>query len=218
MIDSNANGIPDDCEVSPPLPAPSPHDWKKNRYVSFTPNSGSSSVAFRVDKLTAPTGSCWVSAPNGSGRAHCTAAATFRVWPETTVHVGDCEIGPVATYEVRGSSDGVAMTPPLTVSTIDLPLAGKFWGDVAGVNAGASWTGPNQFTNVQDVVAVLSFISGAASKPTFEAVNVSAISLGDPCLNAFVNTADLFLVVRAAAGDVYPFTVNPASCPGACPP
>lgn len=214
--DSNANGIPDDCEVSAPQPASPPHDWKKNRYISFNPASGSSSVAFRVDKLTAPTGTCWVGPPDGAGRAKCDAAPTFRVWSESVVHVGDCEIMPVASYEVRGSSDGVAMTPPLLVQTIDLPTAGKFWGDVAGVNAGPTWTPPNQFSNVQDVLAVLSFITNAASKPTFEAVNVSAISSTDSCLNAFVNTADVLQVVRAAAGEAYPFATNPATCP-VCP-
>ena len=215
-IDVNANGIPDDCEVSPPLAAAPPHDWRKNRYVSFNPNSGASLVAFRVDKTTSPTGSCWVGAPDGAGRSRCVGAPVFRVWSESTIHAGDCEIVPVATYEVRGSADGVAMTPPLTVPTIALPTAGKFWGDVAGINAGLSWTPPNQFTNVQDVVAMLSYISAAVSKPTFEAVNISAVSSSDSCLNAFVNTADVLMVVRAAAGDVYPFLTNPAQCP-VCP-
>jgi len=123
---------------------------------------------------------------------------------------------PVTTYEIRGTTDGVAMTPPLTVQTIDLPGASKFWGDVAGINTGTFWTPPNLFTNVQDVFALLSYISGAASTPTFEAVNIAAISSADSCLNPFVNTADVLMIVRAAAGDVYPFLTTPATCP-VCP-
>ena len=103
------------------------------------------------------------------------------------------------------------------VSTIAEPVLNlKQWGDVAGVNNGSQWTPPNQFTNVNDILAVLAYISNAAVKPEFQRVNLQAVSSNDPCLNAFVNTADVLILVKAVAGDAYPFTTNPANCP-VCP-
>jgi len=126
-------------------------------------------------------------------------------------------VSPVSSYEVSGTSEGVVFSPPLTVETILLPsLNSKFWGDVVGINDGTEWTPPNQFTNVQDVVSLLAYIGGLAVKPTFQQVNLQGVSTSDPCLNAFANVADVFSVVRAVAGDVYPFTTNPANCP-VCP-
>ncbi len=214
--DINGNAVPDDCELVGPLPPPAPHDRRKNRYVSFTPGT-LLPTAIRVDKTTAPVGTCWAAAPDVLGSAKCVSAPVFRVWSEPVVHVGDCEITPVATYEIRATADGATFTGPLTVSTIPLPaLNAKLWGDLVGTNNGLEWTPPNQFTNVNDVLAILAHISGAAIKPTFQQANLQAISSLDPCLNAFVNTADVLAAVKAVAGDPYPFTTNPLNCP-ACP-
>jgi len=200
-----------------PLAAAAPHNMLKNRYVSFNPNNGTSAVALQVTKTTSPGGSCWVDAPDGLGNSRCVAAPVFRVWSETVVHVGDCEIMPVANYEVRASADGTIFSPPLALATIPVPaLNSKLWGDVAGSNDGVQWTAPNQFTNVQDVLAILAFITDAAIKPEFQRANLEAISISDPCLNNFVNTADVLIGVQAVAGGAYPFTANPATCP-VCP-
>lgn len=201
--------------LSPPTPAP--NDVAKNRYISFAPGDTGPGVAFLVDKVTSPSGSCWVAAPNANGNALCVSSPIFRNWTESVVHVGDCEIVPVANYEIRATTDGTAFSGPLGVSTIPLPaLNGKAWGDVAGVNSGSQWTPPNQLTNVNDILAVLAFITNAATKPSFQQANLQAISSTDPCLNAFVNTADVLILVKAVAGDAYPFTANPAACP-VCP-
>ena len=209
-----------------PIAAEPPHDRRKNRYISFSPHSFDNTVAFRVTKTTAPTGSCWVQAPLQSGNdqytARCGATPVFRVWNEPVVHVGDCEIIPVAIYAIAATSDGSVFSSSLTVGTILLPTLNlKQWGDVCGINNGPEWTPPNQFTNVNDVLALLAFISNAAIRPQFTVANLQAISSADSCLNAFVNTADVLISVRAISGDSYgpPNTgkiVDPNNCPG-CP-
>ena len=211
----------------PPLPAPAPHNRRKNRYLSFAPNNGSNSVAFRVKKTTAPTGSCWVQAPVASGSdintAKCAAVPVFRVWTEPVIHVGDCETIPVADYTIFANSPRPVENPMgLAVPTILLPsLNLKMWADNVGINNGTEWTPPNQFTNVNDILSLLAFISNAVIRPEFAVANLQAISSADSCLNPFVNTADVLISVRAVAGDTNgpPNTgkiVDPALCP-ACP-
>ncbi len=212
--------------LAPPTPAPGPFDRLKNRYISFSPNNGPNSVAFLVTKTSAPAGSCWVQAPVAAGAhintARCDLLPVFRVWSEPVIHVGDCEIIPVADYEVTATADGVAFSPALPLGTIPIPsLNLKLWGDIVGSNNGVEWTPPNQFTNVQDVLAIQAYISGAAITPPFTVANLQAISSADSCLNAFVNTADVLISVRAIAGDAYgpPATTkitNPVLCP-ICP-
>lgn len=215
----------DDIEVwgvdvgaaSTPLVASAPHNMLKNRYLSFNPNNGTSVVALQVTKTTSPVGSCWVDAPDGLGNSKCVSAPVFRVWSEAVVHVGDCEIMPVASYEVRASAEGTVFSPPLALATIPVPtLNGKLWGDLAGVNDGSQWTAPNQFANVQDILAVMAYITNATIKPEFQRANLQAISAVDSCLNNFVNTADVLMAVQAVAGGAYPFATNPATCP-VCP-
>jgi len=209
--------VAEPCVVPQPSVAPAPHDLLKNRYISFALSSGGMPAAIRVDKLTAPTGTCWVAAPDGTGESRCVAAPVFRAWTESLVHVADCEIVPVASYEIRSTADNITFGAPLVANTIAEPILNlKKWGDVTGVNNGSEWTPPNLFTNVNDVLAVLAFISNAAVKPEFQRANLQAVSSADPCLNAFINTADVFILVKAVAGDAYPFTSNPAACP-VCP-
>ncbi len=212
-IDGNLNGILDVCEA-PVLGAP-PHNRPKNRYISFVPTTAIGAVAYRVDKTTVPSGSCWVGAPDANGRALCVSAPVLRVWNESVVHVGDCEIVPVASYGIRRSSDLVLFSAPLVVNTSDQPQ-NKFWGDVVGQFIGTEWTAPNGLANVNDVLALVSRINGSANAATFETCNVQAISSDDPCLNAFINVGDVFAIVRAVGGSAYPFTLDPATCP-VCP-
>jgi len=224
-LDDSANFVATST-LAPPVPAPAPFDRLKNRYISFNPNNGLNAVAFLVTKTSAPAGSCWVQAPVAAGAhintARCDANPVFRVWSEPVIHVGDCEIIPVADYQVSATSDGVAFSSALPIGTIPVPsLNSKLWGDTVGSNNGVEWTPPNQFTNVQDVLAIQAYISAAAVIPLFTVANLQAISSGDSCLNAFINTADVLIVVRAAAGDAYslPATTkitDPALCP-VCP-
>lgn len=216
------------CSPSPPVTAAIPHNRPKNRYLSFNPNNSGCPTAFRVQKMTAPGGSCWIQVPVQTAgpdqyTAKCDATPVFRTWTEPVVHVGDCEIVPVATYRIHANGIGPIENPtPLAVQTSPLPaLNGKLWGDAVGSNNGIEWTPPNQFTNVQDVLAILAYITNAAVKPHFTVANLQAISAPDSCLNTFVNTADVLISVAAIAGSSYgpPSTgkiVDPTLCP-VCP-
>jgi len=201
-----------------PLAASAPHNRDKNRYISFSPNSGGVPMIYRVSKLSTGEGPIgWVGPPNAQGRAQVFASMPPpRVWTETTVHLGDCEITPVSVFEIEGTQEGTVFSEPLIIATAGQPQ-GKSWGDAVGVNNGVEWTPPNGLANVQDVVGVLAYIQGNAIRPEFEAVNLEAVSAADACLNNLVNTADLFIMVKAVAGDPYPFTTNPALCQGLCP-
>lgn len=216
--------------INSPSPAAAPYDRRMNRYVAFAPNNPGQLVAFRVQKTTAPAGSCWVQAPvTAPGvdqfTATCGANPVFRVWTEPVVLVGDCEIIPVADYLVFANGTGPVENPvPLAVGTILLPnVNAKLWGDNVGINNGVEWTAPNQLTNVQDILSLQAFISGAAIRPTFPVANLQAISAADSCLNALVNTADILIAVQATSGGSYgpPATtkfIDPALCAQAASP
>jgi cysteine-rich repeat protein len=94
-------------------------------------------------------------------------APVLRIWSENPVHVGGCEIIPVATYEVRGSADGIVLTQPLVVGTILKP-GERHYGDTAGIGTGdlpplPGFTPPNQIVNVADVMAFILTLKGATS-------------------------------------------------------
>ena len=201
-----------------PLPAPPPHDRRKNRYLSFVPNNGHTVVAFRVDKVNTPTGTCWVGAPNVRGNAPCLAQPTFRNWPEAVVHIGDCAISPVGDYRISAVASDFVVNPfYLGVETIRTPLRNaKWWGDTVGGNNGVEWTPPDRLTNVNDVLALLAFISGQSIRPTFQTANLMGVSTNNACLNEYVNSVDVLLMVLALSGAPYPFTTDFAACPP-CP-
>ncbi len=201
----------------PPIAAVGSSLWPKNRYISFQPTNVGAWVAFRVTKTTVPVGTCWVSAPNSSGRAQCVNNPVFRVWSEPVLHVGDCEIVPASTYQIAAASSSLTFSTSLTVMTAPIPTVnGKLWGDVAGAMNASGWTPPDRMTNLHDVLAVVSFINSAPPTLSFEAVNLQSQSSNDPCLNSYVNVADVLIIVEAVRGTPFPFGVNPVNCPP-CP-
>ncbi len=205
------------CPVTP-LAAPAPHDVKKNRYISFAPNNPAAPVAFKVTR-TSPGPAVdvgWVGEPDANGLAQIVPAPVMRQWTEPVVHGGDCEIMPVATYEVTATDDGTTFSAPLAVSTIDQPSGGKFWGDTVGAFDGVQWTAPNNIVNANDFLAALQKFQSLPTAPHITVVDVQSVSSVDPCLNRITNIADVFILLQAFQGNTYPFTPNPASCP-ACP-
>lgn len=198
-----------------PADPPHPHNRQKNRYVSFAPNNGSNVVAFRIDKVAAPGAGHWVGAPDANGMSQVVGAPVFRAWPEAVVHVGDCEIVPVATYHLMATADGVSFSPPLALSTIAQP-APKFWGDTVGVYDGVEWTPPQGVVNTNDFIAAMQKFQGLPSSPHLCCVDVQSVSAIDPCLNKLCNMADVFIIIKAFQGDPYPFTTDPTTCPP-CP-
>jgi len=181
-----------------------------------------------------PGGDCWVQLPvqvisavpaqNNHYTAECGPTPVFRQWTEPVVHVGDCEIIPASTYEIYANSEGPIENPiPLVIQTAWTPsLNSKLGGDIVGVNNGVEWTAPNQFSNVNDALAMLAIIASNAIRPQFTVASVRGPGAGDGgCLNPQVNAADLQMITLSIAGASYgppstPQPVNPASC-SVCP-
>ncbi len=211
-----------------PLPASPPHDTLKNRYVSFTPNNPASSAAFQVEMTEGPgaTGVLgWVSAPvdpegTGDWVSNVVADPVIRAWPEETIHIGDCEIVPLATYGIRATSDLVILGSPLGVATIHKPGA-LFYGDVVGEGTGdlpplPGFTGPNRVVNITDVLAYKKTLQGPSS-PSAHMTWVDLHGLGDGSPPNFIlNVSDLGRILFGFAGKEYadtPGQVNPEDCP-----
>ena len=196
--DCNGNLVPDECEA-------------RNRYIWFAPpNVGS--LAFRVE-LTASTyfpdslgilG--WVGAPDTDGVSRVVATPFFDdSWP-ALVNVADCEIVPVAAYEIRPTPDGSSFGDPILTATIAEPSPKK-WADVVGIFNGVAWTGPNGTVNMDDVLAGVHTFKRAAGAPHW-----TWIDLGEEVPNAVVNFTDIQRIVQGFKAEPYPFSA-PADCP-----
>ena len=189
-----------------------PNDARKNRYVSFYPDNGGANVAFQIG-LTASAyfpGSSgtlgWVGPPDGNDVSRIVADSFFsNAWPEV-VHVGDCQIVPMATYEIRSTADGVVFTDPFVASTIAQPPP-KYWGDVVGSFTGTVWTAPNGVVNMDDVLSAVQRFQQLASAPPLTWVDVDG-----EVPNTVVNMTDIQQVVQGFKGEPYPFS-DPAGCP-----
>jgi hypothetical protein len=111
-------------------------------------------------------------------------AEVYRTWPEEVLHVGDCEVIPVATYEVRAWINRERYSePPLEVGTILRPRNWHY-GDAAGDGTGddppvPGFTPSNRFVNVSDVQAFLLSIQGP-STPSAHTTWVDLHGLGEP--------------------------------------
>lgn len=234
--DDDGNGIPDECEATPPLSAPVPHNIRKNRYISLVPDQGDDVVAFRVEMTSstyfpASTGVLgWVGEPveigcpnncSGDFVAPVVSNPVYRAWPEPVVHVGDCEIVPVAVYNIRSTVFGELFSEPLVVGTILKPVSAS-WADCVGpLIEGSGWTAPDGATNFDDVTAaVMAFQRVPGSFwPHVTAVDLhgddlppeqGGASASPP--NRVVNFTDVQFIVLAFEGGPYPFN-DPADCP-----
>jgi hypothetical protein len=162
----------------------------------------------------------WVAEPDGNGVSRVVSDPLFRDWTESFVHVGDCEIVPVATYGFRATLDGLVFTDPVEVGTILKPGARHF-GDVVGVGTGdapplSAFTPPNLVVNVSDVQALLLTIQGPLS-PSAYTTWVDLHGLGDGAPPNFIlNVSDLQRILWGIDGQEYldsPEHLNPADCP-----
>jgi hypothetical protein len=228
--DVNADGVPDECEH--PVEAPAPHDAPKNRYISFAPGT-TYAVALQVtlaasEYFPGDVGLVrWVDAPEEmclldecSFVSRLSDTPVFRSWAEPVVHIGDCEIVPAATYEIRATPDGVVLTNPFEVATIHKP-GSRYYGDVVGIGTGdlppePGFTPPNRVVNVSDVQALLLTVQG----PTTPSVHTTWVDLHglDPGTvpNYILNVSDLQRIIFGFEGQTYtetPGQLNPAGCP-----
>ncbi|MHC4698111.1 MAG: DUF7948 domain-containing protein [Planctomycetota bacterium] len=224
--DANGNGIPDDCEMNTPVSASPPHDTRKNRYVSFDPNNLGITVALAIEMTesgespssTGPLG--WVGQPDENDISRVVVDPYFTDgWPEV-VHVGDCEIVPVATYSVRATPDAIVFSVSLEISTILKPINWHY-GDVVGMGTGdlpplLGFTSPNGVVNVSDVQAFLLTMQGPLTPcvPTTW-VDLHGLGVGIPP-NFILNVSDLQRILWGIAGQQYldaPEHVSPGDCP-----
>ncbi len=152
----------------------------------------------------------------------------FDTWALDMLHIGDCEIIPVATYEIRACAppEGVVCSDQLIIGTIGQPyLAPSFhgnYGDVAGPvdDITEQFTPPDGFTNVVDVSAyVLTKQNYGTSNtpqthPTWVDLHGSVGSGSPP--QYILNVADLSQIKFGFLGD--PWTEDPGNLqPGGCP-
>ncbi len=151
----------------------------------------------------------------------------FDTWTLETLHVGDCEIIPVATYEIRACAppDGVVCSDPLTIGTIEQPFVSPGfrgnYGDVAGAvePVTESFAAPDGVTNVIDVSAYILTKQnyGTANKPQTHPTWVDLHGLGDGNPPQYIlNISDMGQILKAFAGDAWTDdqgNVNPGECP-----
>ena len=157
--------------------------------------------------------------------ARVDAAFHSQVWTESVLHVGDCEIVPVATYELRSClpPDGTFCSVPLALGTITQPFIspgfrGNF-GDVAGQVIGTEFSAPDGIGNIGDVSAYVltSQNYGTANTPQTHPtwVDLNGIGAGQPP-QYILNVADLGQILKGLQGNKWtddPGNLNPGSCP-----
>ncbi len=159
--------------------------------------------------------------------ARVDATTYFDVWNLSTLHIGDCEMIPVATYEIRAClpPDGAVCSDPLTVGTIAPPLLFPAlranYGDVAGPVGyiTEAFAAPDGIVNVVDISAYLLTHQnyGTANKPQTHPTWVDLHGLGDGSPPQYIlGVSDLGQILKAIAMDAWtedPGNLNPGQCP-----
>ncbi len=159
--------------------------------------------------------------------ARLDAVAHFDVWNLTTLHIGDCETVPVATYEIWACSppDGAICGDPLTIGTIEQPFVSPGfrgnYGDVVGTvdPVTETFAPPDSFTSVVDVLAYILTRQnyGTVNRPQTHPTWVDLHGLGDGNPPQYIlSVSDLGQILKAFAGDAWtddPGNMNPGQCP-----
>ncbi|MHC4695575.1 MAG: hypothetical protein ACYTFA_02405 [Planctomycetota bacterium] len=225
-----------ECQVAPAQPPMGePGGMRKNRYLSIVPNNGVSPVAFSVEMTEGPgeTGMLgWVGEPYDGGCSRDDGAPTgrscanefvarvvsdpvYRVWPESVVHLGDCQVVPVASYRIRATLEGVTFSDPLEIGTIHQPRP-RFHADIVGDATGTDFTEPQGIVNVTDIQSFLFCAKGRDIAPHMTSCDVTGLGAGTPP-NFLPNVADLQVLLKGIKGLTYleshSDNLNPADCP-----
>ncbi len=232
--DCNGNGIPDDCDIADAISADDngngfPDECeRKNRYISFAHSAGAEFVAYQVtltaslEFLDAVGLTWWLDAPGENGVSRLVGSPVYRSWIDdpSVIHVGDCQIVPVATFEIRSTTDGTTFSDPVEIATIRKP-GSRYYGDVVGTGTGylpplPGFTPPNGVVNVSDVQAYRLTVQGP-STPSVHTTWVDLYGVGDGSPPDFVlNVSDLHRILFGFQGQRYgdaPDHMNPADCP-----
>jgi hypothetical protein len=162
----------------------------------------------------------WLSEPDELGLVRVVDAPVFRIWPEDLVYIGDCEIVPVASYELRTTIHGTVFSDPLEMATIRKPGIWHY-GDVVGIGTGAlppqpGFTEPNGVVNVSDVQAFVLTVQGTQSPSAHTTwVDLHGLGEGSPP-DLILNVSDLQRIMFGFDGLTYtetPEQLAPADCP-----
>ena len=125
----------------------------------------------------------------------------FRVWSEPLVHITDCEIAPGRVYRVAVENcDTPGLFASLDMRTTPKPV-GKDWGDIVGNFDGVSWSAPNGLVGVDDVLAMIKFLT---LKPAPHITVVDLVGPAPTFVNTDVTATDLLILLRAFMGELYP--------------
>jgi len=161
--------------------------------------------------------------------ARVDGAPHSQVWTLSTLHIGDCEIVPAATYNVY-TCDPVVMdfcSEPLLVATQSLPFVapsarggyGDVVGPVEGIPPDLAFTAPDGFVNTVDVLGYLltkqnyGTPNNPQAHPTW--IDLNGIGSGNPP-NYILNISDLTQILFGLLG--HPWTRDPGNMdPGECP-
>ncbi|UCE60920.1 MAG: FG-GAP repeat protein [Phycisphaerales bacterium] len=155
----------------------------------------------------------------------------FRTWnnfgvaDSSLLHISDCQITPVATYEVRGCAlpDGSLCSDPLVIGTILRPPPGNY-GDVVGPvdPVTIEFDPPNQILSVGDVSGYLltnqNYGLPGDPKPQAHWTWVDMEGQGAPFYRpqAILNVGDLNQILFGIMGRPYSWAGNNVD-PGDCP-
>jgi choice-of-anchor B domain-containing protein len=125
----------------------------------------------------------------------------FRVWDETLIHITDCEVAPGQVYRIEmEDSNAPGLFAELVIRTTPKP-DGKDWGDLVGSFDGLSWSEPNGLAGVDDVLAMVKFLT---LQP---APHITVIDLVGPpplSVNIDANGTDLLMILKAFKGELFP--------------
>ena len=196
----------------PALPPPTlpgfPDGVRKNRYISFVPNSGELSVAFQIEMTEGPGAPGvlgWAGAPGAEGVSRVVDDPYYSdAWP-AVVQVGDCKIVPVASYEVRSTTDGFNFSSAFATGTIYRPGV-KWWADIVGPKFVNTWTAPEGEVNFDDVQAAIQCFENLSDAPPWTWVDIA-----DEGPDLVVNMHDVQMIILAFEGAEYPYS-DPADC------
>jgi hypothetical protein len=137
----------------------------------------------------------------------------YRIWPEETLHIGDCAIVPVATFAARVTTDGVLFSDPLELGTILKPGA-RHYGDTVGESTGSGYTPPQGVVNVSDTQAYILAVQHRPGAPHMTWIDLHGLGAGSPP-NCLCNVADLQRILFGFEGQKYtdsPDHLDPADC------
>ncbi|MFQ5589737.1 MAG: hypothetical protein ACE5HE_01110, partial [Phycisphaerae bacterium] len=186
----------------------------RNRYISVEPGNAGHCMAIRVE-LTASADfpACtglqkWVGPPDAStGIANLQDLPEYRDWgaDPVVIHIGDREIVPVATYEVRAIEQScdtgtpANFSPALTIATTPRPSNG-LWADVVGEGpAGQPLPPPDGFLTLFDIRAYLFWFRGDVEAPP-----LTWLDLAREIPNGSIDGRDQLAAIDASHGGAYP--------------